>query len=90
MDGAAEVVVLDAAANNPHLSTRQIESYSGIPKTSVRCILKRPIHTAYHYTRNYSGTNFKIVYTFISEHSNNLQTDQTFLKMIFLLMKLQS
>jgi hypothetical protein len=42
MDEAAEVAVSAATINNPHLSTRQIESYSGISKTNVRRILKRP------------------------------------------------
>jgi predicted transcriptional regulator len=47
-DEAAEVAVLGAVANNPHLSTRQIESYSGISKTSVHRILKRHKFHIYH------------------------------------------
>jgi hypothetical protein len=39
MDEATEFAVLSSVSNNPHLSTRQIEGYSGISKTSVHCIL---------------------------------------------------
>jgi hypothetical protein len=40
-DEASEVAALVAVANNPHRSTRQIESYSDISKTSVlsECLL---------------------------------------------------
>jgi hypothetical protein len=55
-DEAAEIAVLGTVANNPHLSTRQIESYSGISKTSAHRILKRrkfhsyrvPLHQELH------------------------------------------
>jgi hypothetical protein len=37
---AAEVAVLGAAANNPHLSIQQTANYSGVTKTSIRGIFK--------------------------------------------------
>jgi hypothetical protein len=86
MDEAAEVDVLGAVANNPHLSTWQIESYSVISKTSVHGIAP----TTYCYTRNCMGTIFKIVYNFVNGHSNNCRQIKTFSKMFFLLMKLHS
>jgi hypothetical protein len=66
-DEAAEVAVLGAVANNPNLSTRQTESYSGISKTSVHRVLKRYnfLPTTYSYTRNCMGTILKIVYNFV-------------------------
>jgi hypothetical protein len=48
MDEAGEVAVLGAVANNPHLITRKIESYSGIYKTSVHHILKPHKFHLYH------------------------------------------
>jgi hypothetical protein len=57
-DEAAEVDVLGAVANNPHLGTRQIESCSGISKSSVHRILKRhkfhPYHASLHQELHYS------------------------------------
>ncbi|EZA50914.1 hypothetical protein X777_10741 [Ooceraea biroi] len=48
----AEVTVLAAVANNPHISSRQIQRNTGISKTSVLRILKRhsfhPYHIALH------------------------------------------
>jgi hypothetical protein len=52
MDGAVEVSILVAVANNPHLSILQIESYPEIFKRSVCCILKHckfhPYHVSLH------------------------------------------
>jgi hypothetical protein len=39
-DKSADVAVLSALANYPHLSAGQTESYSGISKASVHCIIK--------------------------------------------------
>jgi hypothetical protein len=72
-DEAAEFAVSGAAANNPYLSTRQIESYSGMFKTSVHRILKchkfHPYQVLLH--QKLHGMIFKIVYSFVSGHSNN-------------------
>jgi hypothetical protein len=67
-DEAAEVAVLGAVANSTHLSTRQIESYSGISKTSVHRILKCRVSffpTTYRHNRNCMGTVLIIANNFV-------------------------
>jgi hypothetical protein len=79
-DKVAEVAVLGAVANSPHLSSRQIESYSGISKTSVHRILNHhkfhPYHVSLH--QELHGNDFQNHVQFCQWAQQQLQTDQTF------------
>jgi hypothetical protein len=70
MDWAA---VLDALANNPHISARKTEIYSGTSETRVHRILTRrkfdPYHVSLH--QELHGNSFQIVYNFVHGHNNN-------------------
>jgi hypothetical protein len=73
-DKADELSVFGAVANNPHLCTRQSETYSGISKTSEHRILKRhKFHPyTYNYTRNCMGNSVQ----FCQWAQQQLKTDQ--------------
>jgi hypothetical protein len=79
-DEAAEVAVLGAVANNPHLGIRQIESFSGIPKTSVHRILKRHKIHLYHVSlhQELHGNGFQNRVQFCQWAQQQLQADQNF------------
>jgi hypothetical protein len=72
-DEAAEVAILGAVKNNPHLSTRQIESYSGISKRSLHHIV----------TPGTLWERFKNHVQFVNEHSNNCRHQTFFPKCSF-------
>jgi hypothetical protein len=91
-DEAVEVAVLGAVANNPHFNTRQIDKLKVILEF-VKQVYSALLGTSYPYYvslhRNYIETILKIVYNFVGAQQQ-LQTDQTFLNVLFLLMKLHS
>jgi hypothetical protein len=79
-DEAVEVAVLGAVANNPHLSTRQTESYSGISKTITHRILKRHMFLPYHVSlhQELHGNDFQNQVQFCQWAQQQLQADQNF------------
>jgi hypothetical protein len=92
MDKTAEVTVVGVVTNKPHLSAQQMQVILEYLKQVYTAFLNviSFTRTKYHNTRLCMGTVLKIMYNFVSGHSNNCRPFRPFSIIFFLLKMLRS